>query len=35
MDDVFYVTEEGLQDLKDELEELIHVTRNEVIEELR
>ena len=35
MDDVFYVTEEGLQDLKDELEELIHVTRNEVIEELK
>lgn len=35
MDDIFYVTEEGLQDLKDELEELIHVTRNEVIEELK
>ena len=35
MDDVFYVTEEGLQDLKDELEQLIHVTRNEVIEELK
>ncbi len=35
MDDVFYVTEEGLQDLKNELEELIHVTRNEVIEELK
>ena len=35
MDDVFYVTEEGLQDLKDELDELIHVTRNEVIEELK
>ena len=35
MDDIFYVTEEGLQDLKNELEELIHVTRNEVIEELK
>ena len=35
MEDKFYVTEEGLQDLKNELEELIHVTRNEVIEELK
>lgn len=35
MDDIFYVTEEGLQDLKTELETLIHVTRNEVIEELK
>ena len=35
MDDKFYVTEEGLIDLKNELDELIHVTRNEVIEELK
>ncbi len=35
MDDIFYVTEEGLQDLKTELDTLIHVTRNEVIEELK
>ncbi len=35
MEDKFYVTEEGLQDLKDELNTLIHVTRNEVIEELK
>ena len=35
MEDKFYVTEEGLQDLKNELDELIHVTRNEVIEELK
>lgn len=33
--DIYYVTEEGLQDLKNELDELIHVTRNEVIEELK
>ena len=35
MEDIFYVTEEGLQDLKNELEQLVHVTRNEVIEELK
>ena len=35
MEDKFYVTDEGLQDLKDEYEELVHVTRNEVIEELK
>jgi len=35
MEDKFYVTEEGLSELKKQLEELIHVTRNEVIEELK
>ena len=35
MDDIFYVTEEGLKELKDEYDELVHVTRNEVIEELK
>lgn len=35
MEEKFYVTEEGLQELKKQLEELIHVTRNEVIEELK
>ena len=35
MEEKFYVTEEGLNDLKQELETLIHVTRNEVIEELK
>lgn len=35
MEEKYYVTEEGLQDLKNELQELIHVTRNEVIEELK
>ena len=34
MEEKFYVTEEGLNDLKNELETLIHVTREEVIEEL-
>ena len=33
--DVFLVTEEGLNDLKAELHELVHVTRNEVIEDLK
>ena len=33
--DVFLVTEEGLADLKNELHELVHVTRNEVIEDLK
>ena len=35
MDEKYYVTEEGLADLKKELDTLIHVTRNEVIEELK
>ena len=35
MDEKFYVTEEGLKDLKNELDTLIHVTRDEVIEELK
>ena len=35
MDEKFYVTEEGLAELKQELENLIHVERQEVIEELK
>ena len=35
MEEKFYVTEEGLKDLKNELDTLIHVTRDEVIEELK
>ena len=35
MEEKFYVTEEGLKDLRDELQTLIHVTRNEVIEDLK
>ena len=35
MEEKFYVTEEGLNELKKQLDELIHVTRNEVIEELK
>ena len=35
MDEKFYVTEEGLAELKLELENLIHVERQEVIEELK
>ncbi len=35
MEEKFYVTEEGLNDLKEELDTLIHVTREEVIEELK
>ncbi|MCR4855777.1 MAG: transcription elongation factor GreA [Erysipelotrichaceae bacterium] len=35
MEEKFYVTEEGLSDLKKELDTLIHVTREEVIEELK
>ena len=35
MEEKFYVTEEGLNDLKNELNTLIHVTREEVIEELK
>ena len=35
MEEKFYVTEEGLQDLKNEYDTLVHVTRNEVIEDLK
>ena len=35
MEEKFYVTEEGFADLKKELENLIHVVREEVIEELK
>ena len=35
MEEKFYMTEEGLQDLKKELDELVNVTKNEVIEELK
>lgn len=35
MEEKFYVTEDGLDELKKQLDELIHVTRNEVIEELK
>lgn len=35
MEEKFYVTEEGLNDLKEELDTLVHVTREEVIEELK
>ena len=35
MEEKFYVTEEGLNDLKKELDNLIHITREEVIEELK
>ena len=35
MEEKFYVTEEGLNDLKKELDTLIHVTREEVIEGLK
>ena len=31
----FYVTEEGLKDLKNEYDTLVHKTRNEVIEDLK
>ena len=31
----FYITEEGLQELKNELDTLLHQTRQEVIEELK
>ena len=31
----FYVTEEGLEELRKELDTLLHVTRQEVIEELK
>lgn len=34
-DEKFYVTEEGLQELKNEFDHLLHVTRAEVIEDLK
>ena len=34
-DNKYYITEEGLQQLKDELDRLVHETRAEVIEELK
>ena len=34
-DEKFYVTEDGLQELKDEYDNLVHVVRNEVIEDLK
>ena len=35
MEENYYVSEEGLRDLKNELQHLIHVERGEVIEELK
>ena len=35
MEEKFYMTEEGLQDLKNELDQLVNVTKLEVIEELQ
>ena len=35
MDEKFYVTEDGLKELKEEYENLVHVVRNEVIEDLK
>ena len=35
IDEKFYVTEEGLKELKEEYENLVHVVRNEVIEDLK
>ena len=35
MEEKYYVSEEGLRDLKNELQHLIHVERGEVIEELK
>ena len=35
LDEKFYVTEEGLKLLKEEYENLVHVVRNEVIEDLK
>ena len=34
-DEKFYVTEDGLQELKEEYDNLVHVVRNEVIEDLK
>ena len=35
LDEKFYVTEEGLKELTEEYENLVHVVRNEVIEDLK
>ena len=35
LDEKFYVTEEGLKELKEEYENLVHDVRNEVIEDLK
>ena len=35
LDEKFYVTEEGLKELKEEYQNLVHVVRNEVIEDLK
>ena len=35
MEEKYYVTEDGLKELKDEYENLVHVVRNEVIEDLK
>ena len=35
LDEKFYGTEEGLKELKEEYENLVHVVRNEVIEDLK
>ena len=35
LDEKFYVTEEGLKELKEEYENLVHVVRNEVIKDLK
>ena len=35
LDEKYYVTEEGLKELKEEYENLVHVVRNEVIEDLK
>lgn len=35
LDEKFYVTEEGLKELKEEYDNLVHVVRNEVIEDLK
>lgn len=35
LEEKFYVTEEGLKELKEEYENLVHVVRNEVIEDLK
>ena len=35
LDEKFYVTEEGLKELKEEYENRVHVVRNEVIEDLK
>ena len=35
MEEKFYVTEDGLKELKEEYDNLVHVVRNEVIEDLK